>query len=104
MNAFIALAEPTRLHIFELLAEHERPAGEIVKQFNITAPAISQHLQVLKEAGLVQVRAQGQRRIYSIKEDGLSEIEQWAKAQRAHWAKNLDNLERHLDETYNKEQ
>lgn len=100
MNAFAALADPTRLRIFELIAQGEKSVGEIVTQFAVTAPAISQHLKVLKEARLVRVRTQAQKRIYAVDDEGLQELEQWVQQQRAHWNRQLNALEEYLDTTY----
>jgi DNA-binding transcriptional ArsR family regulator len=97
MNVFAALADPTRLSIFELIAQGEKTVGEIVAKFPFKPPTISQHLQVLKQAKLVRVRAEGQKRIYTLDETGLLELETWLKQQRVHWHQKLDSLERHLD-------
>jgi DNA-binding transcriptional ArsR family regulator len=97
VKVFAALADPTRLRIFELIASGEKTVGEIVDQFSFKPPTISQHLQVLKRAKLVSVRAEGQKRIYTVDETGLKEIEAWTGQQRAHWNQKLDALERHLD-------
>ena len=97
MNVFAALADPTRLSIFELIAGGEKTVGEIVDQFSFKPPTISQHLQVLKQAKLVSVRAEGQKRIYTVDETGLKEIETWMQQQKTHWNQKLDALERHLD-------
>jgi DNA-binding transcriptional ArsR family regulator len=97
VNVFAALADPTRLKIFELIAQGEKTVGEIVQAFSFKPPTISQHLQVLKEAKLVSVRAEAQKRIYTVDETGLREIEAWTQQQRAHWNQKLDALERHLE-------
>ena len=97
MNVFAALADPTRLRIFELIASGEKTVGEIVDQFSFKPPTISQHLQVLKQAKLVRVRAEGQKRIYTVDETGLKEIETWMQQQKMHWNQKLDSLERHLE-------
>lgn len=97
MDSFAALADPTRRRIIELLAEGEKTVGEIVRQFPYTPPTISQHLQVLREAGLVRMRAEGQKRIYTVDQEGLGELEQWVSRQRQVWSRRLDALERHLD-------
>lgn len=102
MNAFAALADPTRLSIFELIAEGEKTVGEIVDNFSFTPPTISQHLKILKQANLVTVRAEGQRRIYAMDEAGLQELELWLNQQRLHWHRQLDALEKHLDATAQK--
>lgn len=91
-----ALGDPTRRQIVEMLALRELTAGEIVKAFSLTAPAISQHLKVLREARLVKVRAEGQKRIQSLNPEGLAEIEAWTKRMRTFWEGRLDALEQEL--------
>jgi DNA-binding transcriptional ArsR family regulator len=96
MHAFAALADPTRRQIVEMLAGGERTAGDIVRQFDVSAPAISQHLKVLKEARLVTVRAAAQRRIYALDAAGIDEIDAWLSGIRRFWSGRLDALEREL--------
>lgn len=96
MKTFAALSDPTRLGIIELLGAGERTAGEIGALFPISAPAISQHLKTLREAGLVRVRVDAQRRIYSLDPAGLDEMERWFERVRAFWGGRLDALERAL--------
>jgi DNA-binding transcriptional ArsR family regulator len=91
-----ALADPTRRRIVELLARRDRAAGEIVAEFDVSAPAISQHLKVLREAGLVTVRTEGQHRIHSLNPAGLDEISAWLERTRQFWSRRLDALERAL--------
>jgi DNA-binding transcriptional ArsR family regulator len=98
MNKFAALSDSTRLGIVELLGAGERTAGEIGARFPISAPAISQHLKSLREAGLVRVRVDAQRRIYSLDPAGLDDMEQWFARVRGFWAPRLDALERALAE------
>jgi DNA-binding transcriptional ArsR family regulator len=97
MHAFTALADPTRRQIIEMLAGGERAAGDIVRQFEVSAPAISQHLKVLKEARLVTVRADAQRRIYALDAAGIDEIDAWLSGIRRFWSGRLDALERELE-------
>jgi DNA-binding transcriptional ArsR family regulator len=97
MLEFAALADPTRRQIVEILAGGERSAGEIAARFKtVSQPAISQHLKVLREARLVQVRAAAQRRIYALDPTGLAEIDQWLAKTRQFWSRRLDELERQL--------
>lgn len=96
MNSFTALADPTRRHIIEMLGGGQRAAGEIASAFTLSAPAISQHLKVLREAGLVRVRVDGQRRIYSLDPEGLAEMDNWIQRVRRFWNRRLDDLEREL--------
>lgn len=96
MLSLEALADPTRRRIVELLAKRERTTGELVDEFDVSAPAISQHLSVLREAGLVRTRAEGQTRIQALNPAGLDEIEQWLDRTRQFWSARLDDLEREL--------
>lgn len=96
MISLEAIADPTRRRIVELLAQRDRTAGELVKEFDLSAPAISQHLNVLREAGLVTTRAEGQSRIQTLNPDGLGEIDAWLEKTRAFWSRRLDALEREL--------
>ncbi len=96
MLSLEALADPTRRRIVELLARGDRTAGELVKAFDISAPAISQHLNVLREAGLVRTRAVGQMRIQSLNPEGLDQVGAWLEKTRSFWSRRLDALEREL--------
>ena len=96
MLSLAALADPTRRRIVEMLAVRDRTAGEIVREFQMSAPAISQHLKVLREASLVRVRPAGQQRIHSLDVKGLDEIETWIAKTRRFWEGRLDALEREL--------
>lgn len=99
MDVFAALADPTRRHVLDLLRKRERAAGELVDAFpKLTQPAISRHLRVLREAGLVNVRREEQRRFYSLRPQGLAEIDAWLSKYRRFWETQLDALEKHLDE------
>lgn len=89
----MALADPTRLRIFELIAQGEKSVGDIVAHFDFKAPTISQHLRVLKDAKLVHVRAEGQRRYYAIDHTGLKGIEMWLSRVTKEWNGHLDALE-----------
>ena len=93
MPPFAALAEPTRQRIVEMLAQRERSAGEIAMACQASAPAISQHLKVLREARLVRVRADAQRRIYALDRQGVEEVAAWAQSIRDFWSPRLDALE-----------
>ena len=99
MDSFTALADPTRRRIVEMLGAGERPAGEISAAFTLSAPAISQHLKALRQAGLVRVAVQGQRRIYSLDPDGLAEMDDWIERVRRFWKSRLDDLERELNKS-----
>lgn len=93
MNALDALAEPTRRRIVELLAEQERSAGEIASHFPTSRPAISRHLRVLREHGLVRTRGDGQRRLYSLDPAPLQELDEWLERYRGFWSNRLDALD-----------
>jgi DNA-binding transcriptional ArsR family regulator len=97
-TTFDVLAEPTRRRILDLLLDRERPVGELVKKLKMSQPGVSKHLRVLREAGLVSVRNDAQRRIYEIRPEPLEEIAEWLEPYRRLWADRLDALERHLDE------
>jgi DNA-binding transcriptional ArsR family regulator len=96
MQSLLAIADPTRRRIVELLATRDRTAGELVDEFDLSAPAISQHLNVLREAGLVTTRAEGQSRIQALNPAGLDELDAWLEKTRAFWSGRLDALEREL--------
>jgi DNA-binding transcriptional ArsR family regulator len=96
MLSLEAIADPTRRRIVELLAQRERTTGELVEAFDVSAPAISQHLNVLRSAGLITTRAEGQMRIQSLNPAGLDEIGIWLEKTRAYWSRRLDSLEREL--------
>jgi DNA-binding transcriptional ArsR family regulator len=97
MNAFDVLGDPVRRAILRLLATSELPAGAIVDaigpHFQISQPAVSQHLKVLRDAGLVTVRSEGTRRIYAVNPAPLREIDDWLMAFRSFWEPKLDALE-----------
>jgi len=96
MLAFAALADPTRRRIVEMLAVRELRAGDIAQRFDMTAPAVSQHLRLLREAGIVAVRRDAQRRIYTLDPNGLAELDAWLSRFRRFWSARLDALEREL--------
>jgi DNA-binding transcriptional ArsR family regulator len=96
MQSLLALADPTRRRIVELLAVRERTPGELIDEFDMSAPAISQHLKVLREAGLVTVRAEGQSRVQALNPAGFGDLEDWLEKTRSVWSRRLDALEREL--------
>ena len=99
LSTFDVLAEPTRRRILDLLREEERPVNALVEQLDTSQPGVSKHLKVLRDAGLVDVRRDAQRRIYRIRPEPLAELDAWLAPYRRLWASRLDALERHLDET-----
>jgi DNA-binding transcriptional ArsR family regulator len=94
---FAVLAEPHRRRILDLLVEGERPVGDLVTELSTSQPAVSKHLRVLREAGLVDVRIDAQRRLYSLKPEPLRAVDAWLAPYRRMWATSLDALEAHLD-------
>jgi DNA-binding transcriptional ArsR family regulator len=95
------LAEPSRQAILDLLRDGELPVGELVARLNMSQPAVSKHLRVLKEAGMVDVRADAQRRLYRIRPEPLAELDDWLASYRKLWTARLDRLEEHLDRRRN---
>jgi DNA-binding transcriptional ArsR family regulator len=93
VHALEALADPTRRQIVELLAERDRDAGEIASHFDVSRPAVSRHLRVLREHGLVRSRGEAQRRIYSLEPGPLEEIDAWLGRYRVFWVNRLDALD-----------
>jgi DNA-binding transcriptional ArsR family regulator len=94
---FDALADPTRRRVLELLADGERTAGELAAVFPVSRPAVSRHLRVLREAGLVRARRDAQRRVYELDPAPLAELESWLATYRRFWSERLDRLEQHLE-------
>ena len=91
-----ALADPTRQRIVAMLAAGALSSGEIAGRFDLSPPAISQHLKTLKEARLVSVRADKQKRIYQLDPEGIREVSDWVEKVRAFWNPKLDALEEAL--------
>ena len=96
-STFEALGEPRRREILDMLRGGERPVGELVERLTLSQPAVSKHLKVLREAGLVEVRRDAQRRWYRLRLEPLAEVDAWLAPYRALWESSLDALERHLD-------
>jgi len=96
VQAFTALSDPTRRRIVEMLAKGALSSGDIAKRFDVSAPAISQHLKRLRQAKLVRVRAEAQRRIYELDWTGVDEVTQWIARVRRFWEPRLDLLEAQL--------
>jgi len=96
---FAAVSNPTRRRILELLKDGERQAGELVSAFpSLPQPAVSRHLRVLREAGLVAVSPQAQRRVYTLKPGKLREVDAWVSSYREFWSGRLESLNTHLNE------
>jgi DNA-binding transcriptional ArsR family regulator len=95
---FEVLAEPNRRRILDLLRQAERPVGDLVRELGTSQPAVSKHLRVLRDAGLVDVRTDAQRRLYRINVAPLRAVDEWLTPYRMLWTAPLDALEAHLDE------
>jgi DNA-binding transcriptional ArsR family regulator len=96
--AYPALSEPTRRRMLDLLRDRERTVTELVAHVGLSQPGVSKHLKLLREAGLVRVRAEGRQRWYGLRAEPLVEVAEWLEPYRAHWSARLDALERHLEE------
>ncbi|MEU8378231.1 metalloregulator ArsR/SmtB family transcription factor [Streptosporangium sp. NPDC048865] len=96
-TTFEVLAEPRRREILDLLRTGERPVGDLVERLALTQPTVSKHLRILREAGLVEVRHDAQRRWYRLRPEPLAEMAAWLEPYRSMWETGLDALERHLD-------
>jgi DNA-binding transcriptional ArsR family regulator len=92
------LGDPSRQAILELLGDGERPVGELVVELRQSQPAVSRHLRVLRDAGLVASRADGQRRLYHVRPEPFVELADWLEPYRQLWSRHLAQLERHLEE------
>ena len=97
MDVFAVVADPSRRRILDVLAAGDQSAGRLVGEFPaLTQPAVSRHLRVLREAGLVSVRGEGQRRMYRLEPAGLAELDRWLERYRGFWAGRLDALDEHI--------
>jgi DNA-binding transcriptional ArsR family regulator len=97
LAALQVLAEPNRVAILDALRDGERPVGELVGHVGLSQPAVSKHLRVLKDAGLVEARVDAQRRLYRIRPEPLADLDAWLASYRQLWTTHLDRLEEHLD-------
>ena len=93
---FEILAEPSRRRVLDLLLEEERTVGELVDALRMSQPAVSKHLRVLRDAGLVEARVDAQRRVYRLRPEPLAEMDAWLEPYRRFWRGRLDSLQRHL--------
>lgn len=93
------IAEPTRRRILDAVRGGERSVGELVDELGVSQPGVSRHLRVLRDAGLVEVRSDAQRRLYRLRAEPLMELDAWLEPYRLQWANRLDSLERHLART-----
>ena len=92
-----AVADPTRRRILDLLRQRERPVNDLVAALGVAQPNVSKHLRALADVGLVRVRAEGRRRVYTLRPEPLRELDVWLAPYRRFWADRLDDLEAHLD-------
>lgn len=88
-----ALSDPTRRRILELLVDGDAPAGVLAKEFPVSRPAVSRHLRVLRETGLVRMRVDGQRRVYALDTAPLEELDAWLEPYRRLWSRRFDALD-----------
>jgi DNA-binding transcriptional ArsR family regulator len=95
-STFEVVAEPNRRQILDLLRGHERPVQDLVTELGLAQPAVSKHLRVLREAGLVTASVDAQRRLYRLRAAPLRELDAWVAPYREYWEGHLDALERHL--------
>jgi DNA-binding transcriptional ArsR family regulator len=98
MQALAALSDPIRREIVETLLDHPEDAGSIASHFDVSRPAVSRHLRVLREAGLVTVKRDAQRRIYHAAPEPLAEVDAWFAKYRPFWADKLDALGAYLEQ------
>jgi DNA-binding transcriptional ArsR family regulator len=96
MRSLNVLADPTRQRIVEMLSAGTLSSGDIARRFAVSAPAISQHLRALREAKLVRVRAEAQKRFYELDPEGVGELADWIARIRSFWTEKLDALEEEL--------
>jgi DNA-binding transcriptional ArsR family regulator len=100
---FRALADPTRRALLSMLGEQAQPVSALTDRFDMSQPAISQHLKVLREAGLVTEHKAGRNRIYALDPEPLRHAALWLERHTDFWATRLDNLGRHLREKHGKD-
>jgi DNA-binding transcriptional ArsR family regulator len=98
MNTFTVLAEPNRRLLLDNLLTGAQSVNSLVDRIGMSQPVVSKHLRVLRDAGLVVVKPEGQRRMYSVNPKPLIELESWLEPYRKFWNNNLDALQQHLDE------
>lgn len=98
-SSFPIVAEPNRRAILSLLLTSERSVGEIERELRLSQPAVSKHLRVLRDAGLVEARVEAQRRLYSLRPEPLMELDEWLAPFRRFWSQHVDVLEQHLNRT-----
>jgi DNA-binding transcriptional ArsR family regulator len=98
VTTYAALTEPHRRRILDLLRDREHSVTDLVASLDLSQPGVSKHLKVLRQAGLVEARVDGKRRVYGLRAEPLAEVAAWLEPYRRHWSARLDALERHLEE------
>ena len=96
-SAFDIIAEPNRRALLNLLATSERSVGELQRELRMPQPSVSKHLRVLREAGFVESRVDGQHRVYRLRPERFMEVDSWLAPFRRFWSGHVDALVRHLD-------
>jgi DNA-binding transcriptional ArsR family regulator len=96
LTTFEIVAEPSRRRILDLLRTENRAVGDLVSELGLAQPAVSKHLRVLRDSGLVTAEVDAQRRLYRLRAEPLRELDAWVAPYRPHWEHHLDALERHL--------
>jgi DNA-binding transcriptional ArsR family regulator len=96
MDTFAVLAQPQRRQILDALLDGEQPVSDLVSRLSLSQPAVSKHLRVLRDAGMVAVRVDAQRRLYRVEPSALARVDAWLVPYRRLWAQRLDALEAHL--------
>lgn len=97
---YAGLAHPTRRAILELLSQRPRPVGELANEFDVSLPAISRHLRLLRESGLVRESVQGRYRVYHLQPEPMEEALAWLLSLREFWSTRLHSLRRYLDDKH----
>jgi DNA-binding transcriptional ArsR family regulator len=97
MSAFAVISEASRRRLLDLLLDGPKPVSTLVADIGMSQPVVSKHLRVLRDAGLVSVTPDGQRRLYSINSQPLAEVDEWLEPYRRFWSEKLDALEQHLN-------
>jgi DNA-binding transcriptional ArsR family regulator len=102
IDVFRALADPARLRIVETMKMGEWAVNDVVERMSIHQSGVSRHLRILEDAGIVQMRPDGQKRLYSLRQEAFDRLEAWANAYRTHWESRLDRLGAALSQNHAK--
>ena len=97
---FRAIADPTRRNIMVMLAKGEQSLGEIASNYDMTRPAVTKHLKILEEGGLIRVRAQGRERLHTLQPEALRTVSDWLSFFDQFWDEKLENLKRAVEADY----